>query len=295
MIQACALGKLLRGKEIVVGDYVTLEKIADGEEYQIAAVEERKSEIFRVIVRENKKKVTAANCDLMIILTSVSKPEFKRGIVDRFLVRAYQWGIEPVVVFNKMDEFDTQEMDFSFEVDRLSLLGIKCYEVSAKFEDYKIRFLNLGISDLKNYIKNKTSIFLGQSGVGKSKMISALSDGEIKLLSQQVGRAGKGSHTTTWSEIVECDSFSTIDSPGIRSFSLEDISPDDLLTFFPDLVEIACQCKFNNCSHDEKTKGCAFWKLDQNDRNTALIMSRLDSYLRIYSEISETPQWAKKR
>lgn len=294
MVQATALGKLLKGKEIVVGDYVDIETIEETGEYQISSVEERNNEIFRVIVRENKRKVTAANCDLMIILTSVSRPEYKRGIVDRFLVRAYQWDIEPVVVFNKMDEFNSDELDISFETERLSRLGIKTFETSAKFQDYQKMFLELGIEDLKDYIRNKTSIFLGQSGVGKSKIISALSDGEIELLSQQVGRAGKGSHTTTWSEIIECKAFSTIDSPGIRSFSLEDISPDDLIEYFPDLVDIACKCKFSNCAHSSNTKGCAFWELDQDNRDTQLIMSRLDSFRRIYSEISQTPQWAKK-
>ena len=99
LVVATALGNLLKGDEnsIVVGDYVMIDNNV------IVEVLPRTNEIFRLIVREQKKKVTASNCDLMVIVSSVSRPEYKRGIVDRFLVRAHQWGIRPLIVFKKMD------------------------------------------------------------------------------------------------------------------------------------------------------------------------------------------------
>lgn len=290
MVVATALGNLLKGDEntIVVGDYVMIENDT------IVEVLARTNEMYRLIIREQKKKVTASNCDLLVIVSSVSKPEYKRGIVDRFLVRAHQWGIRPLMVFNKMDEYDPGILDIEFEFDRMNNLGIECFEVSAAMSDYKPRYLKLGLEDLKSRLLHKTSIFLGQSGVGKSKLISQVSEGKINLLSNVVGKVGKGKHTTTWSEIVDCESMSLIDSPGIRSFGVEDLLQEELITYFPDLEEGAVKCKFSNCSHDEDSKGCYFYTLDQNSRETQLLMSRLDSFCRMKEEISETPSYLKK-
>jgi ribosome biogenesis GTPase len=292
LVIATALGNLLKGDEntIVVGDYVMI----DGNN-TIVEVLPRMNEIFRLIVREQKKKVTASNCDLMVIVSSVSRPEYKRGIVDRFLVRAHQWGIRPIIVFNKMDEYDANVLDIKFEFDRMDKLGMECFEISAADPSYKPQHLKLGLEELKNRLHHKTSIFLGQSGVGKSKLISQVSEGKINLLSNEVGKVGKGKHTTTWSEIVDSETMSLIDSPGIRSFGVEDLLEEELITYFPDIEGGAVHCKFSNCDHNENSKGCYFYeKLDQSAYETELIMSRLESYLRMKEEISQTPSYLKK-
>jgi ribosome biogenesis GTPase len=260
----------------------------------IVEVLPRLNELYRLIIREQKKKVTASNCDLLVIVSSVSRPEYKRGIVDRFLVRAHQWGIRPLMVFNKMDQYNPDLLDIQFEFDRMNNLGIECFEISAAKDDYQRRFLDLGLEDLKARLLLKTSIFLGQSGVGKSKLISRVSDGKINLLSNEVGKIGKGKHTTSWSEIVDCESMSLIDSPGIRSFGVEDLLKEELITYFPDIEEAAVKCKFSNCEHQEDSKGCFFYNLDQTLRTTQLLMSRLDSFCRMKEEVSETPSYLKK-
>ena len=290
MIVATALGNLLKGDDnsIVVGDYVMIENTT------IVEVLPRLNELYRLIIREQKKKVTASNCDLLVIVSSVSRPEYKRGIVDRFLVRAHQWGIRPLMVFNKMDQYNPDLLDIQFEFDRMNNLGIECFEISAAKDDYQRRFLDLGLEDLKARLLLKTSIFLGQSGVGKSKLISRVSDGKINLLSNEVGKIGKGKHTTSWSEIVDCESMSLIDSPGIRSFGVEDLLKEELITYFPDIEEAAVKCKFSNCEHQEDSKGCFFYNLDQTLRTTQLLMSRLDSFCRMKEEVSETPSYLKK-
>jgi len=290
MVVATALGNLLKGDEntIVVGDYVMIENNT------IVEVLPRTNEMYRLIIREQKKKVTASNCDLLVIVSSVSRPEYKRGIVDRFLVRAHQWGIRPLMVFNKMDEYDPAILDIQFEFDRMNNLGIECFEVSAAQSDYKSRYLKLGLEDLKARLLHKTSIFLGQSGVGKSRLISQVSDGKINLLSNEIGKVGKGKHTTTWSEIVDCESMSLIDSPGIRSFGVEDLLEEELITYFPDLEEGSVNCKFSNCAHQPDSKGCYFYSLDPSTRETQLLLSRLESFCRMKEEISETPSYLKK-
>ncbi len=297
IISATALGNLLkRDRSVVVGDYVILTQIPETGEWQIINIEERTSEIYRVSIREQRKRVTAANCDLLVILSSVSRPAYKQGIVDRFLVRACQWGIRPIVVFNKMDEYDKAEgPDLLFERERLELLGADCYEICAKQgEDYQKQFFSLGWSELKEALEGRTAIFLGQSGVGKSQTITQLSGGEVELKTKAVGKVGKGSHTTTWSELVELPNFYLIDSPGIRSFSLEDIDPRELITYFPDLEEVGVQCKFNDCQHEPNSKGCAFYTEALSDKQKASLYSRLDSYKRIHEEVSQIPMWSKK-
>lgn len=297
VVEATAKGNLLKGDTVVVGDFVNLSFYEESGEYSIEEVLPRESEIFRISVREQKKKVTAANCSLLVILSSVSKPQFKQGIVDRFLVRACQWGIKPIVVFNKCDQLDESETDILWEQKRLEPLGVECFEVSAlKGEEYGPRFLEKGWVELKETLKERTAIFLGQSGVGKSHTITSLADGKVELKTHKVGKVGKGSHTTTWSELLYLPTFKLIDSPGIRSFSLEDIDPEEMISFFPDLEEIAIHCKFNNCHHEENSKGCAFWqraKTEWNDQETERIFSRLESFKRISEEVSQNPQWSK--
>lgn len=293
IVQATALGNLLKNDDtVVVGDYVELE--AQVNEWIIKSVDERKSEIFRMLRRESKKKITAANCDLLIVLSSCSKPTYKRGIVDRFLVRAHQWGIRPIVVFNKLDEYDPKDFDLVFEAQRLKFIGVECFEMCALDPDYKPRYLQHGFHELKARLKNTTSIFLGQSGVGKSETITALSGAKVVLKTGAVGKVGKGSHTTTWSEIVDCLDFEVIDSPGIRQFSVDDITSGDLIELFPDVEEIATGCSFTNCSHEEGIKGCAFYSDNLSATDKELLLTRLDSFKQLHAEISEIPDWQKK-
>lgn len=292
LIQAKALGNLLKGKaSLVVGDYVEISE--ENGEFIITEMVERTSEVFRILVREQKKKVIASNCDLMVILMSVSKPKFKRGIIDRFLVRASQWEIRPIVVFNKMDEYDPEEFDIVFERDRLKRLGADCYECSAINPDYVPRYLDKGHSDLVEALRGRTAIFLGQSGVGKSKTINALAGGEVELKTNAIGKANKGSHTTTWAEMVDLDLFTLIDSPGVRSFSLQDILSENFIEYFPDLEEMSTHCQFNNCSHEEGVKGCAFYQIE-DEYEAELVFSRLESFWRILDELQVTPDWMKK-
>lgn len=190
-IKATALGQLLKDGQIVVGDLVEVSELGD-DEYQILKVYECHSEIYRLLIREKKKKVTASNCDLMVIVTSVSKPTYKRGIIDRFLARAHQWNITPLVVFNKMDQYDPSKFDIKFESDRLKGLNVDCFELSALNHDYLPHYLSLGLNELKERLSKNTAIFLGQSGVGKSHLISTVSGGEVALKSQKVGKKRQG-------------------------------------------------------------------------------------------------------
>ena len=293
LVMATAKGNLLKGSDsVVVGDDVEI-KEEDGQFY-IIDVLPRRSEIWRQIKRENKKKITASNIDLLVIVSSASKPKFKRGLVDRFLMRSAQWEIPAIHVINKMDGFREKDFDIQFEAKRLELPKVKSFEVSAKDgEEYRPLHLPLGITDLRKELSGKTAIFLGQSGVGKSSLINRLSGGEFELKTKEIGRAGKGTHTTTWSEILEFDDFTMIDSPGIRSFSLDDVYSEDLEFLFPDLLELFLTCQFRNCDHGPGVKGCFYNNLTDPEE-IRIIDSRLESYYKLRDEVSEIPDWKKK-
>ena len=290
-VLASAKRTVLKGNQLVPGDKVLLEK--NGNDYQIVELIDRTNEIFRIIIRERKKRITAANCDLVIIATSVSKPPYKQGVIDRFTTRTFQWDMPAIVVFNKMDEFQN-DFDIDFEMRRFENFGIECFEVSAKYPEHPSRFGRGSFKDLQNKLVKTQAIILGQSGVGKSTLITSVSDREVILRSGEIGRGGKGTHATTWSEMIDCGTFRIIDSPGIRSFSLDDILPEELINFFPDLLPISLTCRFNNCQHESSTKGCAFYGEDIDPQKADIIESRLSSYKRIMEEISQTPAWQKK-
>jgi len=269
--KATALGNLLKDDEgIVIGDWVYLEKIKNSQdEHKIIARHERSSMIFRHIQRERKKKIQAANVDLLVIVTSAELPLFRSGLVDRYITRAIDWQIRPIVVINKMDLYspDNKETDLQFEIDRLAnLLEVDVFEIAAKGNHPDLMFEGTkNFLQLKETLQGKMALFSGQSGVGKSETINHLSLGKYKLLTQKLSKVGKGSHTTTWSEIIDYGNFKLIDSPGIRSYSIDDLDHEKLIDLFPDLFEWAKFCQFPNCRHLENSKGCHIWHQFQNN------------------------------
>ena len=292
MIQAVAMREVLKKNHPVVGDNVrlVLNESGDEVEYEIHEVIERENEVYRRIVRENKKKVIASNVDCLMIVTSISNPPYKPYLLDRYLLRAIEWEIPAIVIFNKMDEFDDQ-FNPDFEKERFDRLGAKTFFVSSKFPDKTPDF-----KELQELLKNRISITLGQSGVGKSKLITALSNGEIQLTSGALAKGvNKGAHTTTWAELVECGDFQIVDSPGIRSLSVQDFNKDELHLYFPDLIEVMEQCKFKDCRHEDNSKGCAFHQLDPDIFAQRILLDRLESYQRIRFEVESIPEWKKTK
>lgn len=290
VVSATALREIVKKSHPVVGDQVEL-KINDSNEYEIIRVEERKNSIFRRIVRTNKTKYVAANVDVILIVASISKPEYKTFLIDRYLLRATQWEIPVVVVYNKMDEFEDQ-FDLEFEELKHKSLGVTTFKVSS-IEDCSNE-LQDNLNSLKTLLKGKTAICLGQSGVGKSRLITKLSDGEVELLSSRLSKkVDKGAHTTTWAEIVELPGFQIIDSPGIRSLSIQDIDINELDDLFPDLASYFSQCQFNDCKHEHNSKGCYFQSLKEDKLEDLIILERLVSYLKIRDEVEAIPEWEK--
>jgi ribosome biogenesis GTPase len=288
IVPGTALAATLKEDHIVVGDYVEITPPGAGsEEWKIEKVRPRKNSIFRNLPREQKKKVIAANVDVILVVVSAGKPAYKRGLVDRYLVRSEYWDVPAYVIFNKMDLYDEKDFDITFEKERLKWLNAECVEDSS--------VTGQGIETLKEKLRGKTAVTLGHSGVGKSHLITTLTDGKAALLSGELGKANKGAHTTTWAEVIDAEFFTLIDSPGVRSMSLSDLTQEELLHSFSDINEWSTKCQFaSNCTHEENSKGCFFQKLDEKKREDQLILSRLDSFKRILDEVQNIPDWQKK-
>lgn len=288
-VKAVCLREILKQNHPVVGDTVSIREMDNDDRYEIFELEERENEIFRRIVRSRKKKVIASNIDAVLIVASVSKPEYKPFLIDRYITRTVQWNTPAVIIFNKMDEFENQ-FDLEFEKKRFESMGINYFEVSnEKDSDYFDE-----IETLKQLLKNKTTICLGQSGVGKSRLISSLSGGDIELLSSRLAKGvEKGAHTTTWAELVDLGEFFMIDSPGVRTLSVADITPDELIELFPDLHEYFVACKFKDCRHEDKSKGCAFHQLDPEVLEDKIILHRLRAYTSMRDDAESIPEWER--
>ncbi len=282
VLQATALGNLLKDDFLTVGDEVELRHDSTTQQYIIEKCLPRKSFIFRKLVREKKIKPVAANVDLLVIVCSVSHPHYKQGLIDRYLVRSAQWNIPTAIVFNKMDQYQ-KEVHLPQEQERLKSLPVTCFEVSAHDLQYQAQYLDYGYQDFKKFLKNKRSLFLGQSGVGKSKLINQLTENQFSLLSKDLGRAHKGAHTTTWSELIQFEDWELIDSPGIRSHSLNDLKDEELIDYFPDLNIKTQLCQFHDCDHTPLAQGCYF----HSSQVTPLERSRFESFLKIKDEIQK--------
>ena len=286
-LKATAHGNLLKSGDLVVGDIVEAELDQASNQYKIVARCERENTLFRYISRERKNKTIAANIDFAAIVCSFEKPIFKRGLIDRYLLRIKQWGCSPLVIFNKEDiALDKSLKSIEFEKKVLDFLEVPCFCLSAHSPDN----CSDQVENLKRIIKDKSLIMLGQSGVGKSSLISMLSDGKVDLKTKEIGKVGKGTHTTTWSEIIDCSNFLLVDSPGIRSFSLNDLLESEVKELFSDLDPYLSQCKFNDCQHNKNSVGCFFQQTDD-----PIILARFESYLRFIDEVSFEKDWLKKK
>lgn len=290
MVAATALREVIKKNHPVVGDNVIVQKNSFNE-YEITEIVPRENEVFRKIIRTNQKKVIATNVDVILIIVSISKPDYKPGLIDRYLTRAVQWDIPAAIVLNKMDEFDDQ-FDLDFELAKFKYIGVEVFQINSK-DPTDGRFLD-DFNTLKNKLHNKTAICLGQSGVGKSKLITALSSGKVELLSSRLAKGiKKGAHTTTWAELVDCENFLMIDSPGVRSLSVQDIDPEELPELFPDLMPLFGNCQFQDCKHEDNSKGCYFHTLDPEVDEDAIILGRLFSFIKMRDEVGEIPHWER--
>ncbi|MGV9004616.1 ribosome small subunit-dependent GTPase A [Flavobacterium sp.] len=259
---------------LAVGDIVDfeLDQTTDETIGQIHNIQDRKNYIVRKSVNLSKQThIIASNIDIVFLLITINNPPTTTSFIDRFLVTAEAYGIEAILVFNKIDTYDEAMKEEQLFLEFVySQIGYKCMKVSALGKE--------GIESLKNEMLGKVSMFSGHSGVGKSTLVNAMEPTlnlKTKVISEQ---SKQGQHTTTFAEMYDL-SFDAriIDTPGIKGFGIVDMQPTEISDYFPEFFALKEQCKFNNCLHKEEPN-CAVKKaLDENK----IAWSRYASYLKI--------------
>lgn len=257
----CSLRGLLKRDKtkdknlITVGDFVLYQKTAPGEG-QIAHVEPRYSILSRADnLSRRKQQLIAANIDQVMITASFDEPPLKPFLIDRYIIAASKGGMKGIIIVNKIDLYAkaTEEAKAFYEE------FVKAY-TKAGYEIIPLSFdTGEGLEALKAAMKDKTSVFSGQSGVGKTSLINLVTGLDMKT-GDVVERTGKGSHTTTSANLIPLIFGGlVIDTPGIKSFGVWDLTVPEILSFFPDIQEFGQKCHFPDCTHTHEEK-CAVQK-----------------------------------
>ena len=270
------------GEFPAVGDRVLLGLVNDADDegdgvgsqkYCVVRVLPRKSELKRPGPRDSfyKQQTLAANIDQVVIVASVTQPEFNYGFMDRFLLAANLNDLPFVLVLTKMDLLPNGEADLSTDIRDFMKIVDKVIPVSVKSGD--------GLEVLRNELVGKSSVFSGMSGVGKSTLINELVPHAELRTGDVRERDGKGRHTTTSSSLFDFPGGGyVIDTPGIRSIGLMDMEPETLAKIFPGFFENDLfTCKFSNCKH-LKEPGCAVRAAVESGK---ISEARYASYVRI--------------
>ncbi len=250
--QARIKGKMRIDKDIsstnpiAVGDNVVFE--IDDENVNtgiISKISDRRNYIIRVSPHnKHHKHIIASNLDVALVVATIASPRTSMGFIDRFLITAEAYHVPAVIVFNKVDLLIKDKhkdlLEEYTEVYRGA--GYQVYHIVALQPET--------VAPLIADLKDKTTLFSGHSGVGKSTLINQLIP-DIGLRTHEVSEwSGKGQHTTTFAEMFDLPGGGRIiDTPGVKEFGLIDLKKEELSHYFPEMRRVMNDCKFNNCLH----------------------------------------------
>lgn len=244
----------IKSDGLKVGDYV---EFSDGV-------------IEKVLPRENSFiRPSVSNIDnLVVVISPEPKPDYL--LIDKLIINALNQNLEIIFVINKTDIDDTLYDNVVEEYDKC---GIKFLRVSAKERT--------GIDELKLMLSGKLCLLVGQSAVGKTSLVNAMFDLNLKTgeLSEKILR---GKHTTTYSEIHEYGGVRLVDSPGFAVLDAE-ITLSELPYLYPEFEEYYNKCRFRTCTHVSEPD-CS---IKQAVENGKINKNRYLRYLEIYKELQQ--------
>ena len=260
---------------IVVGDKV--EVVQESELWMIVKLYDRKNHILRKSVNLSKQThIIAANIDQALLMITLNSPVTTTGFIDRFLVAANAYGIEVILLFNKVDLL-SDELKIQHEKLKkvYENIGYTCFATSVIHDD---------LSEIKEAMKGKLNMISGHSGVGKSTLVNYLQP-DLHINTKEVSDSHmQGQHTTTFSELHELDfGASIIDTPGIRGFGLVELEVSELASYFPEFFALKLECKFHNCIHKREPQCAVKSALENGD----IAESRYKNYLKMLIEEEE--------
>lgn len=263
----------------------TTNPIAVGDEVDIVINPENTGFITKIYPRKNyiirkasnlskESHIIAANLDQAFLIVSLKNPLTSTTFIDRFLATSEAYSVPTILLINKIDLLDEEELEYAEAVKYLyESIGYKTVLISAK--------KNIGIDDVKELIKGKISLFSGNSGVGKSTLINELLPGVNIKTAEISSMHHTGIHTTTFSEMHPLkEGGYIIDTPGVRGFGTIDFENSEVAHYFPEIFEMSESCKYNNCTHTHEP-GCA---VIEAVNNSNISQSRYTSYLNILED-----------
>lgn len=263
---------------VSVGDRVSVAENPDGTAF-ITAIEPRRNYIIRRASNLSKEShIIASNLDQAFLVVSLAHPMTATMFIDRFLATAEAYRVPAVLVINKVDLLDEEGKDYCAALRYLyETIGYRVEEVSAETGD--------GIERLSVLLAGKTTLFSGNSGVGKSTLINRLIPG-LDVKTANISAAHHtGMHTTTFSEMYPLPDNSgyIIDTPGVKGFGTIDFDPEEVSHYFPEIFEVSHDCRYNNCTHRHEP-GCAVKEALEEHR---ISESRYASYLSIIEDSTD--------
>lgn len=262
---------------VVVGDYVTFEKNREGTAF-ISAIDDRRNYIIRKASNLSKQShILAANIDVCLLLVTLKEPVTSEVFVDRVLATGEAYNVPVVILINKIDLLDSQELDRAGQMaDLYRSIGYEVMLVSV--ED------NIGLEAVPPMLKDKTALLAGNSGVGKSALLNRLVPGANARTSSISEAHLSGMHTTTFSTMYDLPiGGRIIDVPGVRGFGTFNFKKEEVSHYFREIFAVGKQCRFGNCMHLNEP-GCEVLKAVENGR---VSLSRYNSYLNMLEDIDE--------
>lgn len=253
----------------LVGDYVSYDIVNESQGF-ITDISPRKNELIRPPI---------SNVDQAILVFSLKEPNFSTLLLDKFLVHVEKAKIVPIICITKHDLIADANNMILDKVDLYKNIGYKVI-ITSKFTDQ-------GINDLKEVLKDKISVFSGQSGVGKSTLLNKLLPA-LKLETADISqKLGRGKHTTRFTQLITLPYGGMVaDTPGFSQLDFTDILPEDLSFYFVEFDQYSEHCKFRGCIHLNEP-GCAVKSAVLENK---ISEERYEHYLEFLHEIKEREQ-----
>lgn len=269
-------GKLLKDRldanPVAVGDNVSI-VIGDNDTVTIEKILDRKQVLARPdILVKGKTQVFATNLDQLVVVSSTRSPDFKPGLIDRFLVSAEIEKLKAAIVINKIDLASKEE--FISYANAWESAGYQVVFTSAKN--------HLGLDSFKKLLYEKSSVLTGHSGVGKSSLLNAIQP-DLNLQTRQISRySGKGVHTTSSVIMYPLENSGwVVDTPGLKIFGLSGIGKKRLYECFPEIRDHEENCRFADCSHINEPD-CA---IKESVKNGRISEFRYQSYKKFWQQM----------
>jgi ribosome biogenesis GTPase len=273
---------------VAVGDQVEL-SIEEGDEETglIRNIKARTNYVVRQSPRRKRDMhLLASNIDQAIVIVTIREPMLKPAFIDRFLLMTEPYEIPTMIIFNKADLYTEDDLELYEAIEYLYQdIGYSVHLVSATSGQ--------GIEELREALKDKITLVAGQSGVGKSTLVTAIQP-QLEIRTQDLsGSSGKGQHTTTFAEMYELDfGGAIIDTPGIKTLSFNHLEPQDVAHNFREFFALSEDCRFGGTCLHRNEPGCAVKAAVEEQQVSEL---RYMNYLTLLEEIEEQNYWERNK